>query len=394
MGQIFSAPFSIRILDKGLLSMDLYQRSIDIILSNQHKSGAYIASPNFPTYAYSWFRDGSFIAYAMDRVGHSESSQRFHQWSGIVIERQARKINELIIRKKAGEKIKPQEYLPARFNLDGTTIGDDWTDFQLDGYGSWLWALSEHHRLHKDDHFLKTITPAVESIINYLISFWDTPSYDCWEEHLDAIHPYTLAAIYGGLKSAYKYLLPHTWLPVENTIVKIRTFIRKNCVHPDGYYRKLIYPDLIEGDIVLTNMTDASLIGLAVPYEFDPVDNGIIRRTLQEIESKLYYPNGGVYRNLNDTYYGGGEWILLAAWLGWYWCRNGQYEKAAQIKSFIIEQADERGNLPEQISDRLLAPSYYTEWVHKWGDVANPLLWSHAMYIILCSELKDYEETH
>jgi NHL repeat/Glycosyl hydrolases family 15 len=48
---------------------DLYQRSILIILQNQSPSGAYIASPNFPTYAYCWLRDGSFIAHAMDRTG-------------------------------------------------------------------------------------------------------------------------------------------------------------------------------------------------------------------------------------------------------------------------------------------------------------------------------------
>ncbi|MCK4724295.1 MAG: hypothetical protein KAT29_00760, partial [Anaerolineales bacterium] len=123
--------------------MDLYQQSIDIILKNQHKSGAYIASPNFPTYAYSWFRDGSFIAYAMDRAGYYESSRQFHLWCGKVIERQASKIESLVLQKKAGAEIKTEEYLPARFNLDGSPIGDDWTDFQLDGYGSWLWALNE-----------------------------------------------------------------------------------------------------------------------------------------------------------------------------------------------------------------------------------------------------------
>nr|MBI2904378.1 glycoside hydrolase [Chloroflexota bacterium] len=44
---------------------DLYRQSIEIILRNQTASGAYLASPNFPTYHYCWFRDGSFIAYAM-----------------------------------------------------------------------------------------------------------------------------------------------------------------------------------------------------------------------------------------------------------------------------------------------------------------------------------------
>jgi len=374
--------------------MALYQQSIDIILKNQHRSGAYIASPNFPTYAYSWFRDGSFIAYAMDRAGYYESSRQFHLWCGKVIERQARKIDSLVLQKINGAEIKTEEYLPARFNLNGSSIGDDWTDFQLDGYGSWLWSLSEHCRQKTDENLLRAVTPAVELILKYLINFWDTPCYDCWEEHLEAIHPYTLASIYAGLLSTQNLFATQTLLLVSDTIKKIRTYIEKKAVHPDGYYRKLIYPNNTMGNPELPNLVDASLIGLAVPYEFQNCGHEIIRKTIQKIESNLSYPNGGVYRNLNDTYYGGGEWILLSAWLGWYWCRIGQYEKAAQVKSFIEKQANDAGNLPEQVSDHLLAPSYYSEWINRWGEIANPLLWSQAMYIILCEELKNYEESH
>ena len=30
---------------------------------------------------------------------------------------------------------------PARFALDGSVVADDWPNFQIDGYGTWLWAL-------------------------------------------------------------------------------------------------------------------------------------------------------------------------------------------------------------------------------------------------------------
>ena len=33
---------------------------------------------------------------------------------------------------------------PARFALDGSTVADDWPNFQIDGYGTWLWALGQH----------------------------------------------------------------------------------------------------------------------------------------------------------------------------------------------------------------------------------------------------------
>ena len=34
--------------------------------------------------------------------------------------------------------------LPARFTFAGEDGTDEWWDFQLDGYGTWLWALVEH----------------------------------------------------------------------------------------------------------------------------------------------------------------------------------------------------------------------------------------------------------
>jgi len=47
----------------------LYAASLRVILEGQAATGAYIASPNFPVYKYSWFRDGSFIANAMSIAG-------------------------------------------------------------------------------------------------------------------------------------------------------------------------------------------------------------------------------------------------------------------------------------------------------------------------------------
>ena len=59
---------------------DLYDHSIKVILAHQAPSGGYLASPSFPVYRYCWFRDGAYIAYAMDLSGERESSRRFHDW--------------------------------------------------------------------------------------------------------------------------------------------------------------------------------------------------------------------------------------------------------------------------------------------------------------------------
>ena len=39
--------------------MDYYHRSIEVILQNQHSSGAYIASPAFSNYHYCWLREAA-----------------------------------------------------------------------------------------------------------------------------------------------------------------------------------------------------------------------------------------------------------------------------------------------------------------------------------------------
>jgi len=372
--------------------MNLYQQSIEIIINNQHTSGAYIASPSFPTYAYCWFRDGAFIAYAMDRVGQHQSSRRFHRWCAGVIESQAEKIITLVARKKAGEEIQPKEFLTARYTLEGYPTGDDWTDFQLDGYGSWLWAVGEHIRLSNDSALLAEIAPALDLIIPYLTAFWDSACYDCWEEYLEAVHPYTLAALHAGFEAAVQLNIPGMQLPIAETVQNIEAHLKAHAIHPKSFVRKLIFPNGRSSASELPEMVDASLIGLAVPYRIQAIDPDVIQTTLQKIEADLHCPDGGVYRYLKDTYYGGGEWVLLGAWLGWYWCQNGQFAKAVQMKAFIEAKADADGNLPEQVSDHLLAPAYYSEWVARWGEIANPLLWSHAMYLILCEELRGYDE--
>lgn len=43
---------------------------------------------------------------------------------------------------------------------------------------------------------------------------------------------------------------------------------------------------------------------------------------------------GGVHRFPEDTYYGGGEWLLLSCWLGWYNASVGRGDDA-KIQSGI-----------------------------------------------------------
>jgi GH15 family glucan-1,4-alpha-glucosidase len=118
--------------------------SIRAMLDHQVSSGAFVAAREFPPYRYSWLRDGSFIAFALDLAGEREAAERFHRWVAAAITAIAPTVREATERRLSGQANVPSEMPPARFALDGSVTSDDWPNFQIDGYGTWMWALSHH----------------------------------------------------------------------------------------------------------------------------------------------------------------------------------------------------------------------------------------------------------
>jgi GH15 family glucan-1,4-alpha-glucosidase len=132
---------------------------------------------------------------------------------------------------------------------------------------------------------------------------------------------------------------------------------------------------------------DASLVGLATPYKVFALDDPRIRATIEQVDTTLRVDGGGVHRYLADTYFGGGEWVVLAGWLGWYYAEVGEQARAMELLTWMEAQADVKGDLPEQVPMTLNDESYYEPWVERWGNIAQPLLWSHANYLILSKAL-------
>ncbi|WP_241970778.1 hypothetical protein [Brevibacillus sp. Leaf182] len=123
---------------------------------------------------------------------------------------------------------------------------------------------------------------------------------------------------------------------------------------------------------------DASLLWLALPYGIVEVNDPLMLRTVQVIEEELCAGHG-VHRYPADTYYGGGQWLLLSAWLGWYYVKTGRREEAEKIAAWIVSQRQANG-LPKQVQEHLLSPTHYEMWVERAGHPAVPLLWSHACF--------------
>ena len=349
---------------------ELRAASIKVILANQAATGAYIASPNFEVYNYSWFRDGSFIADSMLEQGEAESADRLHQWVAQVILKRSSKIEGLIAKKRQGIEISLDEHLHCRYTVDGEEATETWTNFQLDGFGTWIWALNNFQnagQIVSADQLA-----AVELLIPYLASFWNEPSFDWWEESFGHQHVSTLGSIAAGLRSCstWEAISLTNALIARNTASEITDYILNFGV-VDGRLSKWI------GGVGL----DGSLVALIAPFKIFENGSLVAKQTVLAIEKEL--GRLGTYRHAEDVYFGGGRWLILSAFLGLAHVELGQIEFAEEILEWISTMVDDEFNLPEQLTSPLLHPQFHQEWVERWGQPAIPLLWSHAMFLKL-----------
>ena len=212
----------------------------------------------------------------------------------------------------------PDGPFDARYMPTGERDPSEWPHRQIDGWGLFLGTIRRRGSARWDE-------PATH-VARWLERVWDEPCTDWWEERV-GVHAVTLWCVGNGLASRR---------------------IRQEAL--DRARDRL----------------DASLLFIGTPD------------LVAWIEEALVSPGGGVWRNLEDEYYGGGEWLLLTALLG-----LAKPERARECLAWIETHATPAGELPEQSQDHLQRPELYEPWVAKWGDPAVPLLWSHAMYLRL-----------
>src|SRR4030065_1008475 len=161
----------------------LYNKSIEVILNNQSKNGLYVACPNFENYRYCWLRDSTFTAYSMDLSGNNSSSRKYYYGIDNILKIRCEKVEQLIDTYKKNRFIEKSNILPARFSLDGKTTETEWPEFQIDGYGIFLWGLIKHLEITDELNLLETIfKDSIGIVVKYLTNFWSIPNYDCWEE--------------------------------------------------------------------------------------------------------------------------------------------------------------------------------------------------------------------
>ena len=354
----------------------LLAQSRALIRSLQTPEGAYPASPTFSAYAgYCWFRDGSFIADGMSAVGEVESAEAFFAWCSHVVLRYENDIMAAVEGAASGTPLPNGSMLPARFTFDGGRGGDEWWDFQLDGFGTWLWALEQHCARHGANP--APFADAVALTVDYLASSWERPCFDWWEEHDEHVHVSTLGCVGAGLEAAARLgtLDPTRASLASETAATIRAHILSEGVS-DGHLVKWIG----------TAAVDGSLSALISPLGFiDPLSD-VAASTMRAIDADLTVDNG-VHRFVEDTFFGGGQWPLLSCFAGLAKLAMGDRASAQASLAWAASAATSDLELPEQVDAHLLAPDRRAEWVERWGSVATPLLWAHGMILRLAKEL-------
>jgi GH15 family glucan-1,4-alpha-glucosidase len=351
---------------------DLERISTEAILRCQGPGGAFVASPDFSQYGYCWLRDGSFTAYALDRIGRHQASSAYHGWVESVIARIAGLMDRAVEKRRANKNIDPGDLPPARFALDGSTLDDDWPNFQIDGYGTWLWSLREHLRLAGLTDLPSARRDAVERTARFLATFAFDPCFDVWEMSGTAVHTSTLASVYAGLAAASAMLGDPS---LATKAEEVRTRVRAS-VGPAGRFVKSS----------VSGQTDASTLWLASPFGLTQRDDPIFLATVAAVEQDLSF-DGGIRRFPSDTYFGGGAWPVLTASLGWHYASLGDRRRAMACQSWIEARFSADGELGEQFGGELRDRQMYDQWVSRWGPPARQLAWSHAMYLVLRAEL-------
>jgi GH15 family glucan-1,4-alpha-glucosidase len=346
---------------------EILARSPAVIRAHQTESGAYLAAPQPAEYRNCWFRDGAFIADAMSSAGDVESAEAFFGWCCGVLRDRAEHVESLVERHRAGETVGLEEHLHARYTADGREVGRPWSNFQLDGYATWVWALARHLDRHERED--KAFRGGAALSLRYVAEFWPEPCFDWWEERL-GVHTATLGAAHAALRVGER------WLPEGPELAsRVVEVVRNGCVR-GGVLRGSLADDQL----------DASVLACGGPFGLVEAGDPLLEATVRALAEEGVV-HGGVHRYPGDTYYGGGEWLLLSALLGSCFAAAGRDEDARAQLGWVAAHATPEGDLPEQAAEHLLTPAEYGPWVERWGPSASPLLWSHATFVTLSLEL-------
>lgn len=346
--------------DLGERARDLYHRSAFVMRAATSHNGSVIASPDTrslqwggDSYNYTWWRDGAYIAKAMDESGLYELSARFLKFAQLAQH--------------------PRGHWEHRHFPDGT-LGSTWHPppfIQVDQTASVVAATWHHYKRRRDLELLVDLWPMVKNAANFLAEFrhqgtgLPAPSWDLWEERF-GIHTYSVATVLHALERAARIAEelgkdPSRWREAEK---EMRHAALKHLWDPGKQqFARSIEP--------LDEKADASVL-LALKLGLVPWEDHKAKATVDRIERTLWSePHGGLARYEGDQYFGEeNPWIICTLWLAEAKLAYGDRARARGLIQWVVDHASPTMMLPEQVDARTGEATSVT-----------PLVWSHSTFV-------------
>ena len=339
---------------------ELYRTSVLVMRHAVGTNGSIIASPDTrslviggDTYNYCWWRDGGYVAKAMDEAGLYENAQRFFEFA-----RDCQQADGSFFHRHFPDGEHGSTWHPPPF-------------LQIDQTGTVLSALWHHFKRGADPDLLLDFWPMVKGAANFLTEFRDTatglpaPSFDLWEERL-GIHTYSTAAVIHGLERAARIAHELGKDPTRWRLAGQEIHRAALAQLWDGDKQRFVRSLAPRDDRL-----DASVL-LALKLGLLESNDPRLRQTVDTIESRLWSSHvGGVARFEGDMYYGReNPWVICTLWLAETRLLLGDRERCRELIEWVAQHATPTRLLPEQIDVNTSEPRS-----------ATPLTWSHSTFV-------------
>jgi len=311
-------------------------------------------------YHYVWPRDAAYICVAAKLIGINDIQEPYFDW---LLERP--------------EDFKKESTLYQHYSTNGRKAGKQ---YQPDQAGTTLWAIWEIY--NHDPNQASKYEALIRRLADGLTEDWHGKyffknSADLWENwyrrtstKVENNYTYTLAACARGLLCAHAIFKNSKWEKAANEMINL---INEAYLEDKEYF-------LRNHGIIDDLNIDASVLGLAWPFEIIEAKDERFKNTIKKIEEELVF-DGGVKRFQFDYYdgegtsgEGGGAWPICNFWMSLAYIKAGNEKMAKHYFKWVVDRIKDDGMIAEQI-------------FVDYRQGIKPLAWSHAMFIFAAKEL-------
>jgi hypothetical protein len=340
--------------------------------------GTFAASPS-PVYLYSWVRDSSFAAMALQSAGHYDSALKYWLWMA------------------SAET--PQGTWYTRYNFYTGSPDESFSLPEYDSLGLFEIGVYDYYMKTRNLTFLDSIAAALNRTVSFQVSsilgsdlHVMPEDLSVWEDRV-AYHFWTEAVNLIGLQRAEVLLsvLGYNVSAVSKAIALLNESINEYFWNGSIFYSAMVpYVTFTAGGKSFTlgpespYLSSSSVLPLAIgswPTERGSSDvNYVIKDLWNQKTGGLARFNGDDY-HYNDYLYDSSAptppWVLTTLFLAYYYAVNNNASAALSLLSWSVNHS-QNGLLPEAVD-----PTYGNPL-----PTTSPLTWSSAMYVLTVLSLR------